>query len=76
MEEVVCLEPLVTSVPDAPLDSKPMAGNTIRNSSANAVPKKDQTSRPMEGVTSPAPSGHSVMQLHLDSQPDAPGQST
>ena len=49
MEEVVCLEPLMTSVPDAPLDSK-------------------QTSRPMEGVTSPAPSRHSVMQLHLDSQ--------
>ena len=34
-----------------------------------AVPKKDQTSRPMEGVTSPAPLGHSVMRLHLDSQP-------
>ena len=32
------------------------------------VSEKDQTSRPTEGVTSPAPSGHSVMQLHLDSQ--------
>ena len=71
MEEIVCLEPLMTSVPDAPLDSKPMAGNTIRNSSDLAVPRKDQTSRPMEGVTSPAPSRHSVMQLHLDSQPSS-----
>ena len=33
MEEVVCLEPLMASVPDAPLDSRPMAGNTVRNSS-------------------------------------------
>ena len=71
MEEVVCLEPLLTSVPDAPLDSKPMAGNTIRNSSDLAVPQKNQTSRPMEGVTSQAPSRHSVMQLHLDSQPSS-----
>ena len=39
----------------------------------------DQTSRPMEGVTSPVPLGHSVMRLHLDSQPSRnklkPGQS-
>ena len=69
MEEVECLEPLLTSVPDAPLDSKPMAGNRIRNSSDLAVPQKDQTGRPMEGVTNPAPSRHSVTQLHLDSQP-------
>ena len=69
MEEVECLEPLLTSVPDAPLDSKPMAGNMIRNSSDLAVPQRDQTGRPMEGVTSPAPSRHSVTQLHLDSQP-------
>ena len=53
MEEAECLEPLLTSVPDAPLDSKPMAGNMIRNSSDRAVPQKDQTGRPMEGVTSP-----------------------
>ena len=56
MEEVECLEPLMTSVPDAPLDSRPMAGNTDRNSSDYVVPKKDQTSRPTEGATSPAPS--------------------
>ena len=30
MEEVECLEPLLISVPDAPLDSKPMAGNRVR----------------------------------------------
>ena len=69
MEEVECLEPLLTSVPDAPLESKPMAGNMIRNSSDLMVPQKDQTGRPMEGVTSPAPSRRSVTQLHLDSQP-------
>ena len=69
MEEVECLEPLLTSVPDTPLDSKPMAGNRIRNSSDLAVPQKDQTGRPMEGATSPAPSRRSVTQLHLDSQP-------
>ena len=69
MEEVECLEPLLTSVPDAPLDSKPMAGNMIKNSSDFAVPQKYQTGRPTEGVTSPAPSRRSVMQLHLDSQP-------
>ena len=67
----MCLEQLLTSVPDAPLDSKPVAGNMIRNSSYLAVPQKDQTSRPMEGVTSPAPSRHSVTQLHLDSQPSS-----
>ena len=71
MEEAECLEPLLTSVPDAPLDSKPMAGNMIRNSSDLAVPQKNQTGRPMEGVTSPAPSRHSVTQLHLDSQPSS-----
>ena len=60
---------LLTSVLDAPLDSKPMAGNMIRNSSDLAVPQKDQTGRPMEGVTSPAPLRRSVTQLHLDSQP-------
>ena len=38
-----------------------MAGNLMRNSSDRAVPQKDQTGRPMEGVTS--------TQLHLDSQP-------
>ena len=32
------------------------------------VPKEDQTSRPTVGVTSPAQSMNSVMQLHLDSQ--------
>ena len=69
MEEAECLEPLLTSVPDAPLDSKTMAGNMIRNSSDLAVPQKDQTGRPMEGVTSPAPSRRLVTQLHLDSQP-------
>ena len=51
MEEAECLEPLLTLVPDAPLDSKPMAGNMIRNSSDLAVPQKDQTGRPMEPST-------------------------
>ena len=63
------MEEVMASVPDAPLHSRPMAGNTDRNSSDYGVPKKDQTSRPTEGVTSPAPSRYSVMQLHLDSQP-------
>ena len=36
---------------------------------ARRTPEEEQTSRPMEGVTSPAPLGHSVMKLHLDSQP-------
>ena len=71
VEEAECLEPLLTSVLDAPLDSKPMAGNRIRNSSDLAVPQKDQTGRPMESVTSPAPSRCSVTQLHLDSQPSS-----
>ena len=71
MEEAECLEPLLTSIPDAPLDSKPMAGNMIRNSSDLAVPQIDQTGRPMEGVTSPALSRRSVTQLHLDSQPSS-----
>ena len=48
MEEAECLEPLLISVPDTPLDSKPMAGNMMRNSSDRAVPQKDQTGRPME----------------------------
>ena len=68
-EEVECLEPLLISVPDAPLDSKPMAGNRMRNSSDVAIPQKDMTGRPMEGVTSPTPSRRSVTLLHLDSQP-------
>ena len=70
MEEVVVLEPLAFfSVPDASLDSRPMAGNMDWNPSEYVVPKEDQTSRPTEGVTSPAPLRHSMMQLHLDSQP-------
>ena len=69
MEEVECLEPLLTSVPVAPLDSKPMAGNRMRNSSDVAIPQKDQTGRPMEGVTSPTPSRRLVTPLHFDSQP-------
>ena len=69
MEEVECLEPLLTSVQDAPLDSKPMADNRMRNSSDVAIPQKDPTGRPMEGVTSLTPSRRSVTLLHLDSQP-------
>ena len=46
-----------------------MACNMDWNTSEYAVPEEDLTSRPMEGVTSPAPLGHSVVQLHLDSQP-------
>ena len=61
MEEAECLEPLLISVPDTPLDSKAIAGNMMGSSSDRAVPQKDQTGRPMEGVTS--------TQLHLDSQP-------
>ena len=68
MEEVVVLEQLAFSVPDGSLDSRPRAGNMYWNPSEYAVSEKDQTSRPTEGVTSPAPSGNSVMQLHLDSQ--------
>ena len=67
MEEVE--EPLAFSVPDVSLDSRPMAGNMDWNPSECVVPKENQTSRPTEGVTSPAPLRHSVMQLHLDSQP-------
>ena len=70
IEEVECLEPLLISVPDAPLDSKPMAGNRMRNSSDVAIPQKDTTGRPMEGVTSPTPSRRLVTLLHLDSQPN------
>ena len=40
MEEVVCLEPLMASFLDAPLDSRPMAGNTVRNSSDHVVPRE------------------------------------
>ena len=69
MEEVVVLEPLAFSVPDASLDSRPMAGIVNWNQSEYVVPKEDQASRPTEGVTSPAPLRHSLMQLHLDSQP-------
>ena len=68
MEEVVVLEPLAFSVPDASLDSRPMAGIMNWNQSKYVIPKEDQTSRPTEGVTSPAPLRHTVMQLHLDSQ--------
>ena len=68
MEEVVVLEPLAFSVPEKSLDSRPMAGNMDWNPPEYAVSEKDQTSRPTEGVTSPAPAGDSVMQLHLDSQ--------
>ena len=68
MEEVVVLAPLEFLVPDGSLDSRPMPGNMDWNPPEYAVSEKDQTSRPTEGVTSPAPSGHSVMQLHLDSQ--------
>ena len=68
MEEVIVLVQLAFSVPDGSLDSRPMAGNMDWNPSEYAISEKDQTSRPTEGVTSPAPSGHSVMQLHLDSQ--------
>ena len=50
MEEVECLEPLLNSVPDAPLDSKPMAGNRMRNSSDVAISQKDTTGRPMEQI--------------------------
>ena len=46
-----------------------MAGNMDWNPPEYAVSEKDQTSRHTEGVTSPAPSGHSVMQtVNLDSQ--------
>ena len=69
MEEVVVLEPLAFSVPDVSLDNRPMAGNMDWNPSEYVVPKENQTRRPMEGVTSPARLRHSVMQLHLDSQP-------
>ena len=69
MEEVVVLEPLAFSAPDASLDSRPMAGNMDWNPSEYVVPKEEQTSRPTEDVTSPAPLRHSVMQFHLDSQP-------
>ena len=62
-------EQLAFSVPDASLDSRPMAGNTDWNPSEYVVPKENQTSRPTAGVTSPAPLRHSVMQLHLDNQP-------
>ena len=68
MEEVVVLEPLAFSASDAFLDSRPMAGNMDWNPSEYVVPNEEQTRRPTEGVTSPAPLRHSVMQFHLDSQ--------
>ena len=69
MEEVECLEPLSILVPDAPLDSRPMAGNRMRNSPDVAIYEKNTTGRPMEGVTSPTPWRRSVTLSHLDSQP-------
>ena len=69
MEEVECLEPLSISVLDAPLDSRPMAGNRMRNSPDVVIYEKNTTGRPMEGVTSPTPWRRSVTLLHLDSQP-------
>ena len=55
MEEIVVLEPLALSVPDGSLDSRPMAGNMSWNPLEHMVPAKNQTSRPMEGVTNPEP---------------------
>ena len=52
MEEMV-LEPLVLSVPDISLDSRPMAGNMNRNPLEHAGPEEDRTSRPMEGAFGP-----------------------
>ena len=46
-----------------------MAGNMDWNPSEYVVHNEEQTRRPREGVTSPAPLRHSVMQFHLDSQP-------
>ena len=62
MDEVVVLELLAFSAPDASLDSRPIAGNMDWNPSEYVL-------TPTEGVTSPAPLRHSVMQFHLDSQP-------
>ena len=61
------LEPLVLSVLDISLDSRPMAGNMNRNPLEHAGPEEDQNSRPMEGAFGPEPLGHSVMKVHLDS---------
>ena len=69
MEEVVVLEPLEFSAPDACLDSRSIAGNMDLNPSKYVVHIEEQTRRPTEGVTSPAPVRHSVMQFHRDSQP-------
>ena len=63
------LEPLEFSALDASLDSRPIAGNMDWNPSEYVVHIEEQTRRPTEGVTSPAPLRHSVMQFHLDSQP-------
>ena len=52
---MVVLELLAFSVPDVYLDSRPMTGNTDWNPSEHAFPEENQTSRPMESVTSPAP---------------------
>ena len=57
------------SAPDASLDSRPIAGNLYWNPSDYVVHIEEQTRRPTEGVTSPAPLRHSVMQFHLDSHP-------
>ena len=63
------LEPLEFSAPDASLDSRPIAGNMDWNPADYVVHNDEQTRRPTEGVTIPAPVRHSVMQFHLDSQP-------
>ena len=69
MEEVVVPEPLEFSAPDASLDSRPIAGNIDWNPSEHVVHTDEQSRRPTEDVTSPAPVRHSVMQFYLDSQP-------
>ena len=46
--------------------SGPMAGNMDRNPLEQAVPKEDQTSRPMEGAFGPEPLVHSVLKIHLE----------
>ena len=65
------IEFIYISIPDVSLDSRPMAGNMDWNPSEHTVPEEDRTSRHMEGVTGPEPLGHSVMKLHLDSQPSS-----
>ena len=67
---VVCPEPLTASVPDVPLDSGPMAGNTDWNPSDYVVPKEDQTSRPtvkaFSDAVAPGDSQSSKYQLQPD----------